>query len=133
MTRVYDVIRAEGNVIENGKSTHTVRWETLVIPEGADPVTEALRQMPELRRCSRIRTEIIGRKVVTEIASWKSRTAEELQEAGRANARNDTWHDTGRRRREFDFGTRDQVKRGLERWGDVPAFGPGRGEDAEKN
>ena len=133
MTRVYDVIRAEGHVIENGKSTYHVKWETLVIPEGADPVEEALRQLPELRRCSRIRTQVIGRKVVTEIASWKARSAEELQEIGRRNAENDRWHDTGRHRREFSFGSKEQLRRGLERWDDVPAFGPGRDADAEKS
>ena len=129
MTRIYDVIRAEGHVIENGKSVHTVRWETLVIPEGADPVAEALRQLPELRRCSRIRTQIVGRKVVHDIIEYRQQTAEELREIGVQQAMDDKWHNTGRRRREFNFGSAGN----LERWGKVPKFGPGRDRDAQKN
>lgn len=128
MTRVYSVIRAEGQVIENGKSVATVRGDTLVIQADADPVAEALRQIPDLRRCSRIRVERIGRKMVQMIREYRQQTAEELREAGEAQAADDKWHDTGRgRRREFSFGTSGN----LERWGKVQTFGPGREEDAE--
>ena len=124
MTRFYQRIQALGKS-KADDSRYAVR-EELMIPEGLDPMAEALRRVADLRACELVRVRITGETKPREISVFHHNTRDDILKEKPVQRKARLGYGATGMVKEFDFkGTQAIVSRGsLESYGKVPKFGP---------